>query len=328
MSEIPQKLCTLADKYEVTLARDAELADPNQGSHAGTDIWLGEFDDPDLEVVAFFHEVGHALSRKKRFYPLECGMCELSMEAVAWELGFSLAHDEGYRWSYDSKQMEYARKCFFSYLLNSDATKLDVEQYTTPAQAERELVAARATLESCNRARRAAEGECGELRELRDSAIEDIEVRWHEQTRAKLAATERTLEAVDDLLDEQGAHQMGTDAIEINLTARNVINGTTDVRAILDTTPAPERTTEPPTEPGWYWWLRNPADGYSAVKLDECGRFRIGGVGPWYDPATSHGEWHPHPITPPTKGDEGRDHQGLLRQNAKDCTRGTGATEW
>jgi len=66
---IPEKLQTLAKKYGVAVERNAEMADHNQGAHAGTDIWLGEFDDPDLEVVAFFHEVGHALSRKKRFYP-------------------------------------------------------------------------------------------------------------------------------------------------------------------------------------------------------------------------------------------------------------------
>jgi len=136
MTELPEKLQILAKKYRVIVDRNPEMADHNQGAHAGTQIWLGEFDDPDLEVVAFFHEVGHALAAKKRFYPLGVGMCELSMEAVAWELGFSLAYDDGYRWVYDSKQMEYARKCFFSYLLDADATKLDVEQYATPAPEE------------------------------------------------------------------------------------------------------------------------------------------------------------------------------------------------
>lgn len=125
---IPTPILKLANKYGVIVVRDEENCDRNQGSSAGKNLWLGEFDDPDLEIVAFFHELGHALLGqvlKGRSHK----MSELSGEGTAWELGLGLAFENGYEWDYESKQLQYARKCFFSYL-HSDATKLDIEEYS------------------------------------------------------------------------------------------------------------------------------------------------------------------------------------------------------
>ena len=57
-----EQLTALAAKHGVELHRDLENDCANNGWHTyGRVINLGPFDDPDLELVAFYHELGHLL---------------------------------------------------------------------------------------------------------------------------------------------------------------------------------------------------------------------------------------------------------------------------
>lgn len=112
----------LADKYGLTII-DAETnaknngPNPNQMASAGSTIFFNYFDDPDIELVAFFHELGHVeISRSLLFNKNSFSFCKISQEALAWEFGLAIAAKEGYHWDYNSKQLEYARDCLMSYI--------------------------------------------------------------------------------------------------------------------------------------------------------------------------------------------------------------------
>lgn len=104
---ISPRIQALAAKYKVPVNRFPTDVERNHGACAGEDIMLGEFDDPDIEIVAFFHELGHVLMNRRpnRGYT----MCTLSREGAAWELGLDAAWAEGFEWKYQSKEMEWAR---------------------------------------------------------------------------------------------------------------------------------------------------------------------------------------------------------------------------
>jgi len=124
--DISDSIQKLAALYDVTVTRDTVNDVVNAGASAGRAIYLGKFDDLDIELVAFFHELGHVLSEErvcKRGYM----MCVLSSEGLAWELGLEIAFENGYHWDYNSKEMKYARRCLMSYV-NNDATKLDIAE--------------------------------------------------------------------------------------------------------------------------------------------------------------------------------------------------------
>jgi len=115
MKEISETILRLAQKYNVSVSR-CPCCDPNQGGSCGTDtIFLGEFDDPDLELTAFFHELGHtqAAQTKRKYY-----LNKISEEGHAWELGLDLALENGYIWEPGSKEYEYAKECLLSYKEN------------------------------------------------------------------------------------------------------------------------------------------------------------------------------------------------------------------
>ena len=113
--DIPEALLIIADKYNVTVQRDTENCDDNAGGSAGKDIWLGNFNDPEIETVAFFHELGHTLSNK-----LVCKrgstMTKLSDEGLAWELGLGIAFEHGYEWDYYGHVMIWAREQLKTYI--------------------------------------------------------------------------------------------------------------------------------------------------------------------------------------------------------------------
>ncbi len=113
MNPIPTELVRLADQWGATVSRDPENVEPNHGAMAGTDIWLGVFDDPDIERVAFFHELGHVETpRRFRHQPLS----KISQEVLAWEIGLGLAKIAGYSWGYHSKELVWARGQLATYL--------------------------------------------------------------------------------------------------------------------------------------------------------------------------------------------------------------------
>lgn len=119
MKEIPETIKRLAEKYNVSVTRDIENCSKNNGASADQDIYLGEFDDPDIELVAFFHELGHCKSDEmvlKRGYTMSI----MSGEGLAWELGLGLAYENGYKWSYYTKEMKWARERLKTYIENSD----------------------------------------------------------------------------------------------------------------------------------------------------------------------------------------------------------------
>jgi len=126
LREIPTSIQELAATYGVSVSRHTVDTVVNEGCSAGRDIYLGKSDDPDLELIAFFHELGHVLS-EERVCKRGCALSILSGEGLAWELGLGIAFEHGYEWKYDSKAMKYARRCLVSYI-NNDATKIDVAE--------------------------------------------------------------------------------------------------------------------------------------------------------------------------------------------------------
>ncbi len=114
MKELPIIIYEIAEKYRANVSRDTENCDCNSGGSAGRNIWLGEFDDDEIELAAFFHELGHVLSDE---YVLKRGktFTKLSGEGLAWELGFGISFEHGYEWDYNSHVMKWAREQFRTY---------------------------------------------------------------------------------------------------------------------------------------------------------------------------------------------------------------------
>lgn len=113
----------LADKYGIVLVSAAENARMNgewrnNMACAGSTIFLNEFDDPDIELAAFFHELGHVECGRSPYFHQHTPLCKMSQESLAWEVGLSIAAAEGYHWDYHSKQLKYARQCLISYIHN------------------------------------------------------------------------------------------------------------------------------------------------------------------------------------------------------------------
>ena len=112
--DIPEIIVKLADKYGAIVSRDVVNCPRNQGASSGENIYLGEFDSPSIELVAFFHELGHVLSNSRvckrgRVFTI------LSGEGLAWELGLGIAFEEGFLWPQNSSEMKYARAQFATY---------------------------------------------------------------------------------------------------------------------------------------------------------------------------------------------------------------------
>lgn len=58
------KLATICERLGVTLYRNHEHTDPNEGVVAGYDVFLGTFDSPTEEITATLHELGHVVTGK------------------------------------------------------------------------------------------------------------------------------------------------------------------------------------------------------------------------------------------------------------------------
>lgn len=105
----------IADKYKIELHLDNENCDKNYGASSGNEIFLGVFDNLEIMMVAFFHELGHCLSNEYIF-KRGFSMSTLSAEGTAWELGLGIAFEHGYQWDYYSEPMRWARKQLRSYI--------------------------------------------------------------------------------------------------------------------------------------------------------------------------------------------------------------------
>jgi hypothetical protein len=104
----------IANNYNVSVER-SDQSDRNTAASAGDCIFMGEFDDSSIEILAFFHELGHTQSSKviggrNQF------MSTLSCEGLAWELGMGLAYEYGYEWAYNSPELKWARAQLRSYI--------------------------------------------------------------------------------------------------------------------------------------------------------------------------------------------------------------------
>lgn len=74
---------------------------------------MGKFDDPQIEIVAFFHELGHIASDiGKR----KCFLSKLSQEAMAWEVGLTIAAKYGFEWDDKSEALQWARRQIATYI--------------------------------------------------------------------------------------------------------------------------------------------------------------------------------------------------------------------
>lgn len=106
----------IAISYAVKIYHIHEDCGKNRGlvSVSGREIFLGIFDDPDIKLVAFFHELGHILSHT--VCKQDTSVSIILAEGLAWEIGFGIARDFGFKYKYDSKEMIWAREQLKTYI--------------------------------------------------------------------------------------------------------------------------------------------------------------------------------------------------------------------
>ena len=78
-------------------------------------IRLGVFDDVSLKLISLFHEIGHLQLFKMQPPGLRNGLCGLSLEGAAWEIGLLCAYQCGYVWQDQHPAMEFARTYLTNY---------------------------------------------------------------------------------------------------------------------------------------------------------------------------------------------------------------------
>lgn len=123
--KIPEELYNIANEYNIKLERDVCHVEPNQAASSGNEIMLGNFDDSDTEMVAFFHELAHCImfnvvysavgvKRTKDSHSLSV----LSTEGMAWEFAMILAEKYNYKIYKlpEMKGFKFAKKCLKSYM--------------------------------------------------------------------------------------------------------------------------------------------------------------------------------------------------------------------
>lgn len=104
--------------------------EPNTASSAGRDLFFGVFDDPEIKLVAFFHELGHALMAERLGRTSRLSM--ISQEGAAWELGLGIALHHGYNWGYYSKELRWARKQLLSYVVSEEQIRELTNEQANP----------------------------------------------------------------------------------------------------------------------------------------------------------------------------------------------------
>jgi hypothetical protein len=116
---IDEVINRIAISYACRIFNNHPNCDTNSAASAGRDIFFGNFDDPEIKLVAFFHELGHSLMSER--LRRNSSMSKISMEGTAWELGLGIAQDQGYKWDYYSKELIWARKQLLTYVISSEA---------------------------------------------------------------------------------------------------------------------------------------------------------------------------------------------------------------
>lgn len=115
MNEYYKLVSRICVDRNIVLHLDDIDCERNFAAYAGKKhIFMGTFDDPDIFITAFFHELGHCVNARLR--RTNCHLCKLSNEGAAWEMGFHLAKKYGFDWDYDSKERKWARKQLQTYI--------------------------------------------------------------------------------------------------------------------------------------------------------------------------------------------------------------------
>lgn len=110
--QVKKEIARIAEEHNICVSFNDENCNKNMASSTNNCIFLGEFDDNDIELFAFFHELGHCTFPSKATYH----MSTLSNEGAAWEYGISLAAKYEYKYDYNSKEFKYGRKQLATYL--------------------------------------------------------------------------------------------------------------------------------------------------------------------------------------------------------------------
>ena len=116
-ANIDDTILEIAGQYFVTVQLDNEHCDRNKAAQAGMEIFLGKFDDDSIKLLAFFHELAHAV------FPLhdaEFHLSTISKEGAAWEYAIGLAAKHGFKYDYDSEGFRYGRMSLYSYICKQD----------------------------------------------------------------------------------------------------------------------------------------------------------------------------------------------------------------
>ena len=88
-----------------------------------SNIRLSDFDDPEIELLVFLHEVGHGLILYDRLslpQPVTYALCPMSNEGAAWERALIVASKWNITWSINA--LNTARRAMISYLGNIQDT--------------------------------------------------------------------------------------------------------------------------------------------------------------------------------------------------------------
>ena len=94
----------LTNKYKVVIHDSLDEGDKNYSFIVGNEIFMGEYDDNDIKIIALFHEVGHFASCNQ--LNIKTTMSIISGEGIAWEFGISIAKNYGFVYDYYSKELK------------------------------------------------------------------------------------------------------------------------------------------------------------------------------------------------------------------------------
>jgi hypothetical protein len=85
----------------------------NSSYIAGKEIYLGIYDDDELKIISFFHELGHSLTppyKNEHSYKIS----KYEFEKIAWKIGLKKAKNHNYSFSF--KSLRWAVKQLQSYI--------------------------------------------------------------------------------------------------------------------------------------------------------------------------------------------------------------------